>query len=142
MERLEKALESDPASPVLAADLSLLRHDIDAVKASQALIKSQLELFDVKIKEITLATADGIERVDRAERRVKATIQSARRKFAEGGYVDEGVEAEDQELRLVDGTGSEEQGLQPVSEEVEEVGGTASSIPGVSIEQLQRARGF
>ena len=93
-------------------------------------------------KEIVLAVSEGIERTDRAERRIKATIKRARRELESHGLVDPGVEAEADELRLVDGKGSEEGGLQPVRAPVGEPAEEASSIKGVSVDVLRRARGF
>ena len=93
-------------------------------------------------KEIVIAVSEGIERTDRAERRIKATVQRARKQLETLGYVDDPLEAEAVELRLLDGDGSEKSGVPPVSPEVADVEETSSSIRGVPAETLRRARGF
>ena len=101
-----------------------------------------LEQLHTKIKDLTFAVAEGIERTDRAERRVRNAIQRARKELGARGYDDPGLEAEAYELRVVDGDGSKDGGLPAVSEEVAAVGGAASSIKGVSAEILRKRWGF
>jgi len=97
------------------------------------------ELHD-EAKRTTLAVADGIERVDRAHHRIKATVARAKAELKKLGYSDPGVEAEDRELRLVDGEGSDTGGLQPVQKEVGSPQDAPSSVKGVTLGQLQRGR--
>jgi len=61
-----------------------------AVHDLGALIKEARERTD----GIVLAVAEGIERVERSERRVRQTVASAKRRFEAEGYVDPGLEAE------------------------------------------------
>ena len=103
---------------------------------------SQLTDLQTKIKDLTFAVSEGIERTDRAERRVRGVIQRARKELGKLGYEDPGLEAEAHELRVVDGEGSGDGGVPPVSEEVAEVGGAASSIKGVPAETLRRRWGI
>jgi hypothetical protein len=93
--------------------------------------------------ELTLAIDEGITHVDRAERRVRAVIQSARRRMESAGYVDEGLEAESAQLQLLHGGGGDGEGLQPVPADV---GRPLSGPPGVPgyfapeyLEALRRA---
>lgn len=65
-----------------------------------------------------LAIAEGIERVDRAERRVQQSVRRARARLREHGVEDDGVEAEFAQLRFLDGTGGGEGGVQPVHDPV------------------------
>jgi len=95
-----------------------------------------------KIKELTFAVSEGIERTDRAERRIRNAIQRARKELAARGFDDPGLEAEDHELRVVDGDGGDDGGVPAVPAEVEEVGGTASSIRGVSADTLRKRWGY
>jgi len=90
-----------------------------------------------RIDTLTLAVAEGIAHVERAENRIKATVKRARRELEAGGIDSPGLAAEAQELFELDAEGS---GGPPVSPVREDVGGYQSSVPGVSIEQLQRAR--
>lgn len=91
-------------------------------------------------KDITLAVSEGIERVDRSERRVRAVVRSARKELAAEGFEHPGLEAENRELQLVDGGGSSEGEVPTLPEEVAAAGGDGSSIAGVSAEALRRAR--
>lgn len=75
--------------------------------------------LQVRINELTMAVAEGIQHVDRAERRVKATVARARRQLEDSGLESPGLEAEWAELRERDGDGGEERGVQPVREAVE-----------------------
>ena len=103
---------------------------------------AHLDQLTTQIKDLTFAVSEGIERTDRAERRVRGVIQRARKELEARGYDDPGLEAEAHELRIVDGDGSKDGGVPPVSEEVAAVGGAASSIKGVSAEILRKRWGF
>ncbi len=103
---------------------------------------AHLDQITTQIKDLTFAVSEGIERTDRAERRVRGVIQRARKELGARGYEDPGLEAEAYELRAVDGDGVKDSGLQPVSEEVAEVEPAASSIRGVSAELLRRRWGI
>jgi len=75
-----------------------------------------------RLKDMTLAIGEGIERTERAERRVRATVQRARKELAGHGFSDPAVEAEAAELHLVDGDGGgggEVQGVPPGLESTE-----------------------
>lgn len=105
-------------------------------------LDSRLSELDQKIKELTFAVSEGIERTDRAERRIRNAIQRARKELAARGFDDPGLEAEAHELRIVDGEGGEDRGVPAVSEEVAAVEGAASSIKGVSADLLRRRWGY
>jgi len=100
-----------------------------------------LKDFDHQIKELTFAVSEGIERTDRAERRIRNAIQRARKELASRGFDDPGLEAEAHELRIVDGDGGDDGGVPAVPAEVAEVEPEASSIRGVSAETLRRRWG-
>jgi len=102
----------------------------------------ELEQLTQKIKDLTFAVSEGIERTDRAERRIRNAIQRARKELAARGFDDPGLEAEAHELRVVDGDGGGDGGLPAVSEEVATVDGAASSIKGVSADLLRRRWGY
>ena len=103
---------------------------------------AHLDQITTQIKDLTFAVSEGIERTDRAERRIRNAIQRARKELASRGFDDPGLEAEAHELRIVDGDGGKDGGLPAVSEEVAAVGGEASSIKGVSAEILRKRWGF
>ena len=125
---LDKRIEDLATSP-----LSIKR--LDALQAD-------LERLTTRMKELTHATAEGIERVERSERRVQNTIQRSRKELAQFGYESAGLEAEAAELRLVDGGGGEESQLPTVRPEVAEPAEESSSLPGVTLAQLRQIRGL
>ena len=101
-----------------------------------------LKDVDHQIKELTFAVSEGIERTDRAERRIRNAIQRARKELGKLGYEDPGLEAEAGELRVVDGDGGADGGVPAVPAEVAEVEPEASSIRGVSAETLRKRWGY
>jgi len=113
-------------------------------RADWGLHGSEIEALKTELRKQTHAISEGIERTSRAERRIGQTIARARKELKERGLVDPGVEAEgeDHQLQLVDGEGGGEGGVPPVQAEVESTEREASSIRGVSREQLSRARGI
>ncbi len=125
--RLER-LESAPTPTDRVVNLEELAAAQDA----------HLSQLDTQIKDLLFAVETGVERVDRAERRVRGVIQRARKELAKLGYEDPGLEAEAHELRAVDGDGGKDGGVPDVSEEVAAVDGAPSSIKGVTADQLQR----
>ena len=92
--------------------------------------------------EITSAVAEGIQRVDRSERRIKATVRRAKAQLASLGLEDEGIDAEARELGIPDDDGGGARRLPPVQEAVVDPENAPSSVPGVTQGQLRRARGY
>jgi len=129
--RLER-LESAPTPGDRVANLEALTVALD----------SQLSEITQKTKDLTFAVSEGIERTDRAERRIRNAIQRARKELGKLGYDDPGLEAEASELRLIDGDGSGDGGVPAVSEEVAAVEGAPSSIRGVSADLLRKRYGY
>jgi len=80
---------------------------------------STCQPLEARINHLTLAVAEGIQHVDRAERRIAGTVARARKLLAESGVESPGLEAEAYELRLVDGDGSKEPRVQQVPPNVE-----------------------
>jgi len=128
-------LEGLESAPSPDADYQELVDQVDTFKQVVADVLGDM-------KELTIAVSEGIERTARTERRIKSTVKRARKELAESGVEDEGLEAEDEELRLVDGEGSDGAGLQPMRPAVEEREEEASSVPGVTKRQMRRIRGF
>jgi len=141
LERLD-ALESGQHSNTIEDTLGSHQKQIVALGAvQQASEQSSVNLRD-KVQQLTLAVAEGIENVARKERRIAATLARSRKELRERGYEDPGLEAEAAELREVDGTRGDEQGVLPLRKEVEEPEPTPSSVEGVPLETLQRVRGL
>lgn len=133
------AIESAPRAP--REDSEVLRL-VELHGARIADIEATLAPLPSWRKEILLAVSEGIERTDRAERRVQAVVKSARKQLADLGIEHVGIEAEAEGLRPVDGDESEEEELRLMPDDVADPGDQPSSIPGVSLSQLRRARGF
>ena len=129
--RLER-VESAPASDDRVTNLEELATAQDA----------RLDELQTKVKDLTFAVSEGIERTDRAERRVRGVIARARKELAARGYEDPGLEAEDKELRIVNGDGGQDQQLPLVSEDVAKGADEASSIRGVPASVLRRKWGM
>lgn len=142
IDRLESAPPPKPDLQPVFDKLAVMMDPFLERMDKLGVVEKQIAELEAKLEDMTIAISDGIERVDRAERRVTATIQSARKKFKDGGYVDPGLEAEAAELRVRDGDGGAEVGVPPLPEGVEPPLETPSSIPGVSLEQMRRFRGF
>ena len=129
--RLER-LESAPTPSDRVSNVEGLTLELD----------KRLTDLTQKNKDLTFAVSEGIERTDRAERRIRNAIQRARKELASRGFDDPGLEAEAHELRIVDGEGSGDGGVPTVSEEMAEMDGAPSSIRGVPAETLRRRWGF
>ena len=112
------------------------------IEGNEAYVEERLDANNKLMKELTIAVAEGIERVDRSERRVKATVARARKELKERGYTDPGLEAEAHELRVVDGDRGEDGAVQPVPTEMAEPADAPSSVRGVSASDLRRVRGI
>jgi len=127
-------------------ELASLSPDITELRLTNSTLSEEVgqirALLDERIKRLTLAVAEGIEHIDRKEKRIDATITRARTQLKKQGLESDGLEAEAGQLRKLDGAGGEEQGLPAVREALAETQAQASSVPGVSLEQLHRARGI
>jgi len=136
LESLGEQLEGILATAPTAVDRVLNLEELGVAQ------DSTLSDLQTKIKDLTFAVSEGIERTDRAERRVRGVIQRARKELGARGYEDPGLEAEAYELRSVDGDGGKDGGVPAVSEEVAAVGDAPSSIRGVPAETLRRRWGI
>jgi len=82
------------------------------------------------LKDLHIAVDEGIEHASRSERRVRAVVASAKRRFESEGYVDPGVEAEAGALPLVDDDRVGDEGMRPLSNDVAPAENPFSGIPG------------
>jgi len=88
-----------------------------------------------QIDQLRLAVSDGIERTDRAEKRIQKTVASARRLVSENGLEHAGIEAEAAEILARDDGPSEVVPVHEVSADVVPDG--PSGVPGLSRAQLE-----
>ena len=151
-----EALESRPVPPDLGGDvrsttlslgalrteLGSQREDLHATSAQLGSFEANLEQMRAKVERWTAAIAEGIERTERSERRIRSTVERARKELKSLGYTHEGLDAEDAQLRLVDGAAGEVKGVSDVPEGLEGDADAPSSVPGVTLGQLRRARGM
>lgn len=126
-----RAIERIETAPPPPVDLEPIREQLRQLVDGHNALRQDLQELEHESK---LAIAEGIERVDRAERRVRAAVGRARKRMEDLGYVDEGLEAEAAQLQLGDGALSEEEGVQPVRAGVasreDELRAILSSLPG------------
>lgn len=103
-------------------------------------VRLELEALEARTLEdsgrLRLAIAEGIERVDRAEKRVQKTVSSARKLVRENGLEHAGLEAEYSELLERDGEASPAVELPALPEPV--VDDRPTGIPGISRAELNR----
>lgn len=100
--RLDR-LETAPSQLVQAELDQLVRRkelelELVAIKAADVMNGDRLELLAKRLDTLTHAVAEGIERVDRSERRVRAVVKRAREELAEDGHVSDRLEAETHHL--------------------------------------------
>lgn len=107
--------------------------DTPSEASFEALWKSLEELEDRTkdaIAKLTQAVANGIDHVDRNEKRVRGIVVGAKRRFEAEGYVDPGVDAEADTLPLVHEPGGEGEHLPTLSDGVEASPNPFQGIPG------------
>ena len=102
----------EKVSDVLARGELLTSDEVSATQQARILVIEQ------QIKILKFAIEEGIERVDRAERRIKAVVTSAEKNLAELGYEDPGIAAESTQLRERDELSGEGEEVQPVPSSV------------------------
>lgn len=122
-DRRETALAIPEALKARVAELELVLDDYKPhrdffTKALEDLAERSDE-HQARFKELTLAVAEGIEHVDRSERRVRAAVRRAEKRLDEAGYVDPALEGEIDGLRRRDGEAGEGEGVQPVPADME-----------------------
>lgn len=114
LRRFER-LETAPTQPV---ELGPIREQLHQLVDGYNALKADIDTIEEELRDQKLAIAEGIERVDRAERRVRAAVGRAKKRMEELGYVDEGLEAEAAQLRELDGGPGEGEGMHPVPSDV------------------------
>jgi hypothetical protein len=103
-----------------------------------ASIDTKMEGLERTTRNLQLDLEEGIQRVDRAERRTRAVVTKARRELRDAGFEHPGIEAEVADLHLLDGGIGPEEGLPAVREDVAmgppDV--SPSAVPGLTVNQL------
>ena len=102
---------------------------------------NHMNVLEAKLADLTLAVSEGVNNVQRSERRVRAVVTSARRELADAGYSHAGLEAEAGELRDIHADSGNGEEVPAVPESVDQPGQDQRSVvPGVSVRQMQLAR--
>lgn len=114
------------------------RHELSATTAQVDGLAAAHKLQAERVDVLTLAVDEGIRHVDRAEKRVRATVGRARRELAEAGFVSPGVEAEAADIHELDGGASGAEGMPPVSAPVDS--DPAANAPDPLLETLRALR--
>lgn len=121
--------------PAAAAALDGWRRRVDELLERLDANDSRLDELEAGARKLLIAVEEGIQHVDRAERRVRAVVQRAQERLDSQGYEDPGVEAEAAALREFDGARGRAEGMQTVLEGVDDGGPDEledwSGIPGV-----------
>jgi len=127
-EALETAQIPDPQSDRLEA-LEALVIEMGTQQASHQ-------------KTITVAVAEGIERVDRSERRIKSTVTRAQKELRKRGFQDATLDAEATDISELNEVRGDQLELPSVHENVGATEQAPSSIPGVPRALMLRFRGM
>jgi len=114
----------DRSSPAPAPDDALW----EGLRASAL----SIDRLERDVKDLFKAVAEGIEHVDRNEKRVRGILTGARRRFEAAGFEDPGVDAEVASLPKLDEASGGEEPMQPVPEDMEL--GSWGSVPGMRSE--------
>lgn len=92
-----------------------------------------------RMDDLTTAVDEGIKRVQRSENRVRAIVDGAKKQLSDAGYEHAGVDAEASELRELDAGVRGAESVPAVRPDVADGFDAPSSIPGVTVGDIQRA---
>ncbi len=95
-------------------------YELARIEAAQDALetRTRLDAHAARFEELIFAVSEGISKVERAESRIRATVRRARAELEEHGTYSPALDAEAQELRVIDGGGGEAEGVPPVPESV------------------------
>ena len=141
-QRLDALESAPPPPPPPVPTLSPDDPELLGIQRKLDLLDGMWESSDRKVKEYAIALSEGIEREERRERRINATVARARKELRESGVEHAGLEAEAGDLRKVDGDGGHGTEVLHLPEPVEEPAEVPSSIRGVPASTLRRVRGY
>jgi len=131
---------ADKVGEVRTLALDALAQAQDALQTS-SLVREHHDRLD----RLTLAVAEGISHVDRAEKRIHGVVSRARRQLAESGVESPGLDAEAGELHGIDEEPRSGERVPTLLEDVEPPltldDRLASPFPGLTRGQLRRMRG-
>lgn len=88
----------------------------EALKAHDT--RSVVESHTARLEELLFAVSEGIQKVERTENRIRATVRRAKEQLEDGGVSSPALDAEASELRLLDGGARETEQVPSVPERV------------------------
>jgi len=98
-------------------------------------LNDRADAIDRRIEALTLAVADGIDHVQRNEKRVRGIVLGAKRRFEASDYYDPGVDAEADTLPQRDEESGRDEGVLPLQPDVESppdwAGTPWAAVPGI-----------
>lgn len=127
LHKIERFEGLESANAKILEDRLARLEESPSVGLESSFTELEIRMAD-QVADLTLAVSEGIAHVDRSERRVRAVVQSAKARMERAGYIDPGLEAEDQALLELDVADGREERLPPVSEGL--AGGWAG-VPGM-----------
>lgn len=77
-------------------------------------VRERLPALEAQVVDLFQAVADGIDHVERNEKRVRGIVQGAQKRFEKAGLLDAGVQAEADTLSSRDAEGSGPEGVLPL----------------------------
>lgn len=104
------------ASPEPFPDLRAVEERLNEHEQALDGLAAAVNQLGERIDDQRLAIAEGIERTERAERRIRASVQRARARLADSGLADDALDAEAEQLRFIDGDGSANGRVPPMRE--------------------------
>ena len=123
------------------APLQLSESPYDDGPTRKALLELQAETvaLSTRLDGYGAALAEGIERVDRSERRIRQTVSRARKDLEDEGAAHAGLEAEHAQLQLLDGGRGESGEVSVVPADVAEDLAQPRGIPGTFSQEVLKA---
>jgi len=91
----------------------------------------RIEALEREVPLLFGAVAEGIDHVDRNEKRVRGIVVGAQKRFEASDYFDPGVDAEADTLPRDDEGSIEEEGVLPLSDDMGEPSGAWGAVPGM-----------
>ena len=110
--------------------------DIEHPDSTQVVVQEYDDAWiHTALRDLTFAVDEGVLQVARSERRVRAVVTSAKRRFESEGYEDPGLNAEEETLPLFNAASSQEEGVPPLPNDVESAanydGTPWAAVPGI-----------
>lgn len=135
-----EASEPDPSILALREVVEQIRGAVTELQQAQNALVQEVASLAGDMDRFEKDLEEGLEIARRRENRIRAAVARAQAEFEESGEISPGYQAEVAELRRSDGERGSEEGVFPLHPEVAEA--EPSSIPGLTLEELNQANGL